>query len=42
MKKNAGYHAYQKTGEQIEVDWAVTLPTSLIRTPEKSQMHGYL
>ena len=41
-KRRATMHIPRKPGEQIEVDWPVTLPTSLIRTPEKSQMHGYL
>ena len=43
-KRRATMHIPRKPGEQIEVDWAglVILPTSLIRTLEKSQMHGYL
>ena len=46
-KRRATMHIPRKPGEQIEVDWTgdpahIIDPDTLIRTPEKSQMHGYL
>ncbi len=42
QKRRATMHINRKPGEQVEVDWAGTRPTSQIRIPARSLMRTFL